>query len=111
MSTEDYLAELNLLDAEEIAEKVELLNIAPILKKRAFLRKICTSTQKIGFGFNYVDKSLDITHDNDAMGEHGSHVEGISAANAYIPRQTARSSMPMKRSRCRVWLPMHRSSP
>ncbi len=31
------------------------------------------------------------------MGEHGSHVEGISAANAYIPRQTARSSMPMKK--------------
>ncbi len=36
MSTEDYLAELNLLDAEEIAEKVELLNIAPILKEKGF---------------------------------------------------------------------------
>ena len=36
MSTEDYLAELDLLDAEEIAEKVELLNIAPILKEKGF---------------------------------------------------------------------------
>ena len=87
MSTEDYLAELDLLDAEEIAEKVELLNIAPILKEKGFSAEDLYFNTKIGFGFNYVDKSLDITHDNDAMGEHGSHVEGISAANAYIPQE------------------------
>ena len=111
MSTEDYLAELDLLDAEEIAEKVELLNIAPILKEKGFSAEDLYFNTKIGFGFNYVDKSLDITHDNDAMGEHGSHVEGISAPTPTSPRKTAPSSTPMRRSRCRVWLPMHRSSP
>lgn len=40
---------------------------------------------KIPFAYNYVDHDYDITHDNDKQGEHGSHVTGISAANAYIP--------------------------
>ena len=33
-----------------------------------------------------MDSDLDITHDNDTQGEHGSHVAGIAAANRYIPR-------------------------
>ncbi len=86
MSTEDYLAELDLLDAEEIAEKVELLNIAPILKEKGFSAEDLYFNTKIGFGFNYVDKSLDITHDNDAMGEHGSRGRHLRA-NAYIPQE------------------------
>lgn len=36
---------------------------------------------KVAYGFNYVDNSLDITHDNDAQGDHGTHVAGIAAAN------------------------------
>ena len=36
---------------------------------------------KVAFGFNYVDNNLDITHDNDTMGDHGTHVAGIAAAN------------------------------
>ena len=36
------------------------------------------------FGYNYIDKDLDITHDHDSAGEHGSHVEGIAAANAFL---------------------------
>ena len=39
---------------------------------------------KIPFGFNYIDKDLDITHDNDTQGDHGSHVTGIAAGNRYI---------------------------
>ncbi len=42
---------------------------------------------KIPFGFNYVDSSLDITHDNDAQGDHGSHVTGIAAGNRYIKNE------------------------
>ena len=38
-------------------------------------------TSKVAFGFNYADKNLDITHDNDTMGDHGTHVAGIAAAN------------------------------
>ena len=40
---------------------------------------------KVPYGVNYVDRDYDITHDNDAQGEHGSHVAGIAAANKYIP--------------------------
>ena len=37
--------------------------------------------EKVPFGFNYVDRSLDITHDNDMIIDHGTHVAGIAAAN------------------------------
>lgn len=36
---------------------------------------------KVPFGFNYVDCGLDITHDYDQQGDHGSHVAGTVAAN------------------------------
>lgn len=36
---------------------------------------------KVPFGFNYVDRSLDVTHDNDGIIDHGTHVAGIAAAN------------------------------
>ena len=39
---------------------------------------------KIPYGFNYVDNGLDVTHDNDIAGDHGSHVTGIAAGNRYI---------------------------
>ena len=42
-------------------------------------------TTKIPFAFNYVDSGLDVTHENDTQGEHGSHVSGIATANRYIP--------------------------
>lgn len=38
-------------------------------------------SEKVPFAFNYVDVSLDATHDNDGQGDHGSHVAGIAAAN------------------------------
>lgn len=37
---------------------------------------------KVPFGFNYGTDSLDVTHDNDTSGDHGTHVAGIAAANA-----------------------------
>lgn len=40
--------------------------------------------KKVPFGYNYVDVNLNITHDNDDQGEHGSHVAGIVAANRYL---------------------------
>lgn len=36
---------------------------------------------KVPYGFNYIDASLDVTHDNDQQGDHGTHVSGIAAAN------------------------------
>ena len=59
----------------------------PIKKYVSYIESLSTNhvNAKIPFGYNYVDGDLDITHDNDKQGEHGSHVEGIAAANAYIP--------------------------
>ncbi len=37
--------------------------------------------EKVPFGFNYADNSIDVTHDYDDQGDHGSHVAGIAAAN------------------------------
>ena len=37
--------------------------------------------EKVPFGFNYVDRSIDVTHDYDDAGDHGTHVAGIAAAN------------------------------
>lgn len=38
-------------------------------------------SSKIAFGFNYCDNNLNITHDADEQGDHGTHVAGIAAAN------------------------------
>lgn len=38
-------------------------------------------SNKVAFGFNYVDESLVINHSADSMGEHGTHVAGIACAN------------------------------
>ena len=79
MSVEDYLAKLDLLDAAEVSEYVEkgLLNV-DIDPELTYVNS------KIPFAYNYVDEDYDITHDNDTQEEHGSHVEGIAAANAFI---------------------------
>ena len=44
---------------------------------------------KAAFGYNYIDGNLDVTHDNDSQGSHGSHVAGIAAANRYIAKNGA----------------------
>ena len=41
-------------------------------------------TAKIPYAFNYIDEDLDVTHDNDAQGDHGTHVAGIATANTYV---------------------------
>ena len=42
-------------------------------------------SDKIPFGYNYVDRNTTIDHMSDTAGEHGSHVAGIAAANRFIP--------------------------
>ncbi len=44
-------------------------------------------SEKVPFGANYVDKGIEITHDKDTQGEHGSHVAGIAAANRFIENE------------------------
>ena len=71
----------DLLTAEEVAAVYGDLNIAKALPEAAAAAYL---TSKIPFALNYVDGDLDVTHDNDTQGEHGSHVAGIAAANRFI---------------------------
>ncbi|MDY4220794.1 MAG: S8 family serine peptidase, partial [Candidatus Faecousia sp.] len=89
MSTEDYMASLNLLDEEEIASVLPQLNISrgwldykgdPKPGQEVTAQELHLS-DKIAFAYNYIDQDLDVTHDNDSQGGHGSHVAGIATAN------------------------------
>ena len=102
---DEYTGSLNLLDQGEISEKLELLNISGVNAGQLYVNA------KIPFGYNYIDKDLDITHDHDSAGEHGSHVEGIAAANAFLSNGTAPSPVPWRRSRFRALPQMPRSLP
>ena len=82
---EEYTASLNLLDKDQVQKALPKLNIYDVLQQQGWNESNCYYGEKVPFGFNYVDSSLDITHDNDSASEHGSHVAGIAAANAYIP--------------------------
>ena len=78
MSPEAYKEALDLLDKDEVSKVEDQLHVT-IDPEKTFI------SDKIPFAYNYVDKNYDITHDNDTQGEHGSHVTGIAAANAFIP--------------------------
>ena len=77
-----YVESLHLLDAEEITSLAGELNV-PV----QFQPEDLYINSKIPFGYNYIDRSLEVTHDKDSQGDHGSHVASIAAANAYIPQR------------------------
>lgn len=78
---------LHLLNVAEITEVWPELNISSFnyQPEQTYLNT------KLPFAFNYVDTNLDVVHDNDTQGEHGSHVAGIATANRYIPNGDAPS--------------------
>jgi len=82
LSLEEYMASLDLLDAAEIETVLKNLNAY----ERIGVEEAASYyfTEKLPFGANYVDYDLNITHDFDNQGSHGSHVAGIAAANRYI---------------------------
>ena len=89
MSYDEYVASLDLLDAEEITAVASQLNVAENNWLYSMVPDLiamdCYGTMKLPFGYNYVDRdAFSITHDGDSMGEHGSHVAGIATANAWI---------------------------
>ena len=73
--------DVKLMTVADIEDVLEDLNIAKQVKDVNDLYL----NAKLPFAYNYVDEDLDITHDNDTQGEHGSHVAGIATANRYIP--------------------------
>ena len=78
----------DLLDAEEIGTVLTQLNAYKRMEEAgvALTAEDLYISTKTAFGFNYVDGDLDVTHDNDGQGEHGSHVAGIAIANRYLKR-------------------------
>ena len=83
MTYEEYAEANGIMTKKDIEAVLEQLN--------AYKREeTCTAddfyiNNKIPFGYNYVDRDFDVTHDNDGQGSHGSHVAGIAAANKYVP--------------------------
>ena len=83
MSLADYMASLNLMTEQTIARVLPELHASE--RMPGITAAQLYGNEKLPFGFNYVDSTLNIVHDNDEQGEHGSHVAGISTANRYIP--------------------------
>ena len=65
---------------ESVAAVLENLNAANRYRPGLTASDVYYNS-KVVFGFNYADDNLDITHDNDLNGDHGTHVAGIAAAN------------------------------
>lgn len=82
----ESVSDYQLLGKTEISSVLDRLN-ATARKSDVTADKLFLSN-KIPFAFNYVDKDLDVTHDNDIQGDHGTHVSGIAAANVYVPDGT-----------------------
>ncbi len=79
MDSSAYIDALDLLDDEELSGVLSQLHV-----KDGITAADLSLSAKVPFAYNYVDENLDVTHDNDTQGEHGSHVSGIAAANAYL---------------------------
>ncbi len=76
-TVEDY----DLLDRAEISGVMSQLNAC---KSGGVTADDLYRTAKVPYGYCYVDQDLDVTHDKDSQGDHGSHVAGIAAANRYL---------------------------
>ncbi len=86
MTLEEYMEEMNVLTTEEIAEVLPLLNVRGQYYSPKAEAEDLYRNSKVPFGYNYIDMDAGyIEHDFDQQGGHGSHVEGIAAANAYVP--------------------------
>jgi len=84
----DYAVEKNLEDGKdaELMTPADVEAVWDQLNASEFISSpngVYLNT-KVPFAVNYVDKGLDVTHDNDTQGEHGSHVAGIAAANRFV---------------------------
>lgn len=84
MNYEEYLDEIDLLDEEEISGVLSQLNV--VKRSSDVTASDLYLNMKAPFAYNYIDRDLDVTHDNDSASEHGSHVAGIAVANRYVKK-------------------------
>ena len=81
LSLEDSVSLLGVEEIERLLPQMNIVSRSPHLTAKELYQNT-----KLPFGYNYVDRSAEyLDHDQDVQGEHGSHVAGIAAANAYIP--------------------------
>ncbi len=75
---------------ETSATEESVTEVLPYLNSYSIYQKVYGGTltasqvyrsNKIAYGFNYIDETLNITHNADSQGDHGTHVAGIVAAN------------------------------
>lgn len=80
------ISDYDLLTVDEIAEALPKLHAYEAFeaKGKTLTAEDLYRNAKLAFGFNYIDEDLDITHDNDTEGDHGTHVSGIATANRYV---------------------------
>ena len=83
MTLAEYKDSLELMDVDDI--EAVLTQLHAYERYDGLTAEDLYLNEKLAFGFNYVDSTLNIVHDYDQQGEHGSHVAGISTANRYIP--------------------------
>ena len=86
-NVEDY----NLLTAGEVAGVLPKLHAAELYG--GLTAEELYRSAKVPFAFNYIDEDLDVTHDNDTQGDHGTHVSGIATANTYVWSKDADGDM------------------
>ena len=80
MTVEAYKEKIGVLEKADLTDEVlRQLNVE-VTADEAYLNS------KIPFAYNYIDKNYTVDHIHDSQGEHGSHVEGIAAANKYIQK-------------------------
>lgn len=82
MDYDKYVESLKLLTQAEVEKHWSELNFSGVYSGDVGNTYF---SAKVPFGANYVDKGIEITHDKDNQGEHGSHVAGIASANRFIP--------------------------
>ncbi len=72
------------MTAEDIAAVLTELNAYTLFSETSAIpleAEDLYRNEKVPYGFNYADNNLEITHDYDQQGPHGSHVAGTAAAN------------------------------
>ncbi len=78
MTLDEYKESVGVLEKADLTDEVlGQLNVK-VNADKVYLNS------KIPFAYNYIDKNYTVNHMSDSQGEHGSHVEGIAAANKYI---------------------------
>ena len=72
------------MDQDVVAAVLENLNAYTLFNNTSPIKLTAEDlyvNEKVPYVFNYADNSLDVTHDYDTQGDHGTHVAGIAAAN------------------------------